>query len=305
MMPVDRLAWLMAIASSDLPKRALQVATVLAWHCNKDTGDVRTGGATVGRSCNIGERAAWRAIKDLTEAGWLVVDQTWQGKCALRKLTYPQDWKSLANRPVADCDTPGNLTSGQSASLAEQPLAKDEVSTGQIARPPLAIRVATPGQIATRTGTEQGHEQGLEHGRNARTCARDFVDEEDLFPPTDRQSLLEQRQPPVTERKPTDEEKWRMQVAMEPWAQAIKRAGGKIGPGNWVQFDEMVKRFELEPVLKATKATPAASRWPDAIEETIQRTDQSAVARSNGRKVVIFPHQGPRSKPLEIRRITT
>ena len=109
---------------------------------------------------------------------------------------------------------------------------------------------------------------------------------DDLFP--DRQGLLEQRQPPVTGRAPTPEEDWRMRVSMEPWAQAIKRAGGKIGPGNWVQFEELVTRFKLDVVLRAVKTTPATDRWPDQVEATIQRTEQEAVARSNGHEVIIL-----------------
>jgi hypothetical protein len=140
----------------------------------------------------------------------------------------------------------------------------------QPAAPPRAARCTGPVRPAA---PEQGKEQGIEQGiQNAREP---------------EPGLFEQRTDlPARQQGPEDE--WRMRVASEPWAQSLRRAGAKIGPKNWDAWKALVDRFGEPAVQRATRATSATARWPDQVEETLQRTDQGAVAEASGRKPVIL-----------------
>jgi hypothetical protein len=82
MSPVDRLAWLRDIASTDAPGCALRVAAVLAWHANGATGESRPGLRSA-----VGLNVAKRGGRWLRLAGWVKVKEDHPGKAVTYYLT--------------------------------------------------------------------------------------------------------------------------------------------------------------------------------------------------------------------------
>lgn len=73
---------------------------------------------------------------------------------------------------------------------------------------------------------------------------------------------------PVT-RPAMDSDEWNYRVAAEPWAKAIRRAGGKIGRENWPRWDELVKKYAIASVVGALAGIIPSERWPDKAEEKL------------------------------------
>jgi hypothetical protein len=83
----------------------------------------------------------------------------------------------------------------------------------------------------------------------------------------------------------SDADRWRYEIGQTPWAQAIKRAGGKIGTDSWPVWESLMERIGgLESTLAALASLPATERWPDRVEEAsgvgpMPTQDDEAVAK--------------------------
>lgn len=98
-------------------------------------------------------------------------------------------------------------------------------------------------------------------------CAQERVDEGESENPFTSEAIEAAQQP--SEQPKSDDEAWRYEIGRQPWAQTIKGAGGKIGPGNWRQWETLWKDHGLDRVISAIKATKPADRWPDHVEQSI------------------------------------
>ena len=113
MSPLDRLAWLRALAGTDAPTCAWKVAVVLADHVNSESGLAWPGLRTA-----LGVDAAKRGARWLATAGLIEVVEAPPGKPAVYRLTRGNAAPGAElHRVQLSTPTRGNAAPGEGAGL--------------------------------------------------------------------------------------------------------------------------------------------------------------------------------------------
>ena len=79
---------------------------------------------------------------------------------------------------------------------------------------------------------------------------------------------------PTHEPRPkTASQEYTYEVGNQPWAKAIKAAGGKIGPNNWPHWQGLIEKHDLPVIIAAAGAIAAADRWPPNVEDYLRKSN--------------------------------
>ena len=73
-----------------------------------------------------------------------------------------------------------------------------------------------------------------------------------------------------SKRNLSDADQWRMEVSMQPWAIALKRAGAHIGPNNWVTWQgalDRTTRGDFDALASFVASLRIPKKFPQEVEE--------------------------------------